>query len=120
LMRRLRAIHLVYAKWCPHCVPTVLEPAKKMAEELGVECRLYDIDTEDVSIADELVGKYGDWSEDYLIPQLFFEFEDGEVMHVLTGDPRGVEYTRRAVRDLLESELYKSLKLLHRSSPTIT
>ncbi|MCS7142921.1 MAG: hypothetical protein NZ920_03890 [Aigarchaeota archaeon] len=113
--KRVKAIHLVYAKWCPHCVPTVIEPARAMAMELNVPCRLYDIDTEDEKLADELVRKYGDWSEDYVIPQLFFEFEDGEIAHVLTGKREGVEYTKRSVMELMRSDFYNSLKRLHGS-----
>jgi len=108
--KKLKAIHVVYANWCPHCMPTTVEPMKKLALELGVPCYLYDIDTDLVSKADELVKKYGDWSEDYIIPQVFFEFEDGTFKHVLTGYSEGVELTRKAVNNLLNSELVKSLK----------
>lgn len=104
-MAKLKGIHVVYANWCPHCVPTTVEPMKKLAKELGIECDLLDIDTEDEPRADELVRKYGDWSEDYLIPQVFFEFDNGEVKHVLTGYSEGVSYTRRAVENLLKSSL---------------
>ena len=61
---------------------------------------LHDIETEDVRAADELVRKYGDWIPDYLIPQVFFEMDDGKIEHVLTGDRRGVQYTRQAVEAL--------------------
>lgn len=104
-MGKLKAIHVVYANWCPHCVPTTVEPMKKLAKELGIEVDLLDIDTEDEPRADELVKKYGDWSEDYLIPQVFFEFDNGEIKHVLTGYSEGVSYTRRAVENLLNSSL---------------
>ena len=109
-MTKLKAIHVVYANWCPHCVPTTVEPMKKAAKELGVACRLYDIDTEDVRSADELVQKYGDWSPDYLIPQIFIEFEGGEIKHVLTGYPEGVGYTKRAVENLLQSDLMSQVQ----------
>ena len=104
-MAKLRMIHVVYANWCPHCVPTTVEPMKKLAKELGIGCDLLDIDTENEARADELVRKYGDWAEDYLIPQVFFEFDNGEVKHVLTGYSEGVSYTRRAVENLLNSSL---------------
>jgi len=104
-MSRLRAFHVVYAKWCPHCVPTTVEPMKKAAEEIGLPCVLYDIDTKDEEMADELVRKYGDWSDDYLIPQVFFEYENGEFKHVLTGRPEGVEFTKRALTDLLNKAI---------------
>ncbi len=61
---------------------------------------LHDIDTPDVKVADDLVKKYGDWTPDYLVPQVFFEYE-GRIEHVLTGNPRGVSLTKRAVEDLL-------------------
>jgi thiol-disulfide isomerase/thioredoxin len=109
-MKRIRTIDVVYANWCPHCVPTTVEPMKKLAAELDVPCRLYDIDTDDVKAADELVKKYGDWSPDYLIPQVFLEYEDGEIKHVLTGYPEGVAFTRRAVENLIQSELFSGQK----------
>lgn len=108
---RIKAIHVVYANWCPHCVPTTVEAMKKAAKELGVPCNLYDIDTEQVSKADELVKKYGDWSEDYIIPQVFIEFDDGTIKHVLTGYSEGVSYTKRAVENLLNSDLFRSIKV---------
>ncbi len=79
---------------------------KKLAKELGVQLNLLDIDREnEEKTADDLVRKYGDWSEDYLIPQVFFEFDDGEIRHVLTGYSEGVVYTKRAVENLLKSQL---------------
>jgi hypothetical protein len=102
-MVKLRAIHVVYATWCPHCVPATVEPLTKRAEELGVPCVLHDIDTDDVKAADDLVKMHGDWTPDYLIPQVFLEYTDGEIEHVLTGNPRGVALTRRAVEELLAS-----------------
>jgi len=107
---KLKAIHVVYAEWCPHCVPTTVEPMKKIAGELGVPCVLHNIDTDDVKVADELVKKYGDWSPDYLIPQVFLEFENQGFKHVLTGYSEGVPYTRRAVENLLKSQLVQQLR----------
>jgi glutaredoxin len=98
----LRAIHIVYANWCPHCVPTTVGPLQRAAQEIGVPCILHDIDTDDVTVADELVKKYGDWTPDYLVPQVFLEMDDGKVEHVLTGDPRGISYTRQAVEALVK------------------
>lgn len=103
-MEKPKAIHVVYAKWCPHCVPTTVEPLTKKAKELGMPCLLHDIDTEEVKVADDLVKKYGDWSPDYLIPQVFLEYEGGAFKHVLTGNPQGVAFTRKAVENLLASE----------------
>jgi glutaredoxin len=109
-MARLKAVHVVYANWCPHCVPTTVEPVKKAAAEIGVQCLLHDIDTDDVKVADDLVKKYGDWSPDYLIPQVFLEYEDGNVKHVLTGYPEGIAFTKRAVENLLKSDLFGGQK----------
>ena len=106
---RAKAIHVVYADWCPHCAPATVERMKLAAKGLGVPCLLYDIDSEQVRIADEMVKKHGDWSPDYLIPQVFLEFEEGEVQHILTGYPEGVEYTRVAVDNLVKSEMFRTL-----------
>ena len=105
-MTKLEVIQVVYAKWCPHCIPTTVEPLNEAARKLGVGFEALDIDTPEVEKADELVEKYGDWSPDYLIPQVFLKFHDGRVEHVLTGDPKGVEYTRRAVEELLRTKLH--------------
>jgi len=82
---------------------------KKLALQLGIPINLYNIDTEDIKKADEMVRKYGDWSEDYIIPQVFFEFEDGKIKHVLTGYSEGVQYTKRAVENLLNSPFLKQI-----------
>jgi len=111
-MGKLKAIHVVYANWCPHCVPTTVEPLKRAAADIGVPCLLHDIDTNEEKVADELVRKYGDWSPDYLIPQVFLEYEGGMVKHVLTGYPEGVAFTRRAVENLLNSGVLGRLKPL--------
>ena len=101
---RPQAIHVVYANWCPHCVPTTVEPLNQRARELGIRCVLHDIDTDEVKIADDLVRMHGDWTDDYLVPQVFLEYDDGRVEHVLTGNPQGVSLTRKAVDLLLASE----------------
>lgn len=104
MAQRVRSVHVVYAEWCPHCVPTVVEPMREASARLGARFEPHDIDSSDVGVADELVKKCGDWTEDYLIPQVFLEFDDGSFKHVLTGDPRGVAYTRRALDGLLSHE----------------
>jgi len=105
-MRKLKCIYVVYADWCPHCVPTTVEPVRKKAEQIGAQCILYHIDDPTaLKNADELVKKYGDWSEDYLIPQVFLEYEDGEVKHVFTGYSEDIELTRSGLSHLLESHL---------------
>lgn len=98
----MKAIYVVYANWCPHCVPTVVGPVQRAGKELGVPVVLYDIDTDDEAKADELVESHGDWTPDYVIPQVFVEEDDGKIRHVLTGDRRGVQYTRRALGKALE------------------
>jgi hypothetical protein len=102
----LRAIHVVYANWCPHCVPTTVGPIQRAGAGLGVPVVLHNIDTAEVE-ADELVKKYGDWTPDYLIPQVFIENDDGKIEHVLTGDRRGLQYTRQAVEALIRTRLSK-------------
>jgi len=101
---RPKSIYVVYARWCPHCVPVTVDPLSGRAEELGIPIVLLDIDTDDVQAADDMVRKYGDWTDDYLVPQVFFEYGQGRIEHVLTGDPRGVALTRKAVESLLASE----------------
>lgn len=108
-MSRVKAIDVVYANWCPHCVPTTMEPLKKAAADLGIPLRFHDIDTADVKRADELVEKYGDWTPDYLIPQVFAELEDGQVRHLLTGNPLGVLLTRAAVQKMIDELKAQSL-----------
>ena len=99
----MKAIYVVYADWCPHCVPTTVKPVQQAGEELGVPVILYDIDTEDEAKADELVKEHGDWTPDYVIPQVFVEKDDGEIEHILTGDRRGVQYTRQALDKALRA-----------------
>ena len=106
-MTKAKGVYVVYANWCPHCVPTTVEPIKKAGESLGLQVHLYDIDSDDEAKADELVRKYGDWSPDYLIPQVFVELDDGEIKHVLTGRREGLAFTKRAVEDLLRSDFFK-------------
>jgi thiol-disulfide isomerase/thioredoxin len=107
-MRNLKSIHVVYAKWCPHCVPTTVEPVNQRAQELGVPCILYDIDDPAVSEkGDDLVKRFGDWSADYLIPQVFLGYDDGEIRHVFTGYSEDVELTRRGVSNLLAGDILR-------------
>jgi thiol-disulfide isomerase/thioredoxin len=100
----IKAVHVVYADWCPHCAPSTVETIQLAAKELGLPCVLHDIETDDVKKADELVERYGDWSSDYLIPQVFVEMDDGRIQHVMTGDPRGLQYTRQALEALLKGK----------------
>lgn len=102
-MAKVKAIQVVYANWCPHCVPTTVEPMKELGRKLHVPVKLLDIDTDAETEADELVKKYGDWTPDYIIPQVFVELDDGSVKHVLTGHPGGVSLTKKAVENLLKT-----------------
>ena len=100
-------ITVVLAQWCPHCVPLSLDRCSQMAKQLGVELRVLDIDDpEQERIADGIVKDYGDWADDYLIPQVFFE-EDDKIQHVFTGFSEGVEVTRSRWDDFLASKYYQ-------------
>ena len=106
-MVEIKAVHVVHATWCPHCHPAAVEPIQKISKELGIPFFSYDIDVpEQEKRADELVREFGDWSEDYLIPQVFVEMNDGEMRHVLTGHPGSLDSTRRAVTNLLNGPLF--------------
>jgi len=81
-------LDLVYADWCPHCVPISTDLAEGLSRLLGIPLRRLDIDVpEQEREADRLVEAYGDNTPDYLIPQLFLERSDGSVEHLLTGVP---------------------------------
>jgi hypothetical protein len=97
----------VLAQWCPHCVPLSLEKCKQMAEGLGAELRVLDLDDpKQVKIADSLVKEHGDQSDDYLIPQVFFE-EDGRIHHVFTGFSEAVAVTKGRWDDFFTSQFYQ-------------
>src|SRR5271166_3560794 len=97
-------ISIVLATWCPHCVPLSLEMTKTMSKDLGVPYQVLDIDDEQKEkTADGLVRKYGDDSEDYLIPQVFLEYPDGKVRHIFTGFSENTEVTRRHWVDFFSS-----------------
>jgi len=107
---KLKQISIVLADWCPHCVPLSLDMTKKMAEDLQVPLRVLDIDDpEQVLTADKLVSDYGDYDEDYLIPQVFAEFTDGSIKHFFTGFSEGIDVTRRGWDNLFVSQFYKDL-----------
>jgi thiol-disulfide isomerase/thioredoxin len=109
-MEKAKAIHVVYASWCPHCVPITVEQLVERAKVLQIPCVLYDIDTAEEQAADELVKKFGDWTPDYLVPQVFLEYGGARFKHVLTGDPRGLAFTKAAVEKLLSGELQTESK----------
>jgi hypothetical protein len=91
-------------------VPFSLEYAEKIAMELNVPLRKLDIEIPaQEAEADLLVEKYGDWAEDYLIPQVFLEYGNGRVNHVLTGFSESVATTQASWNALFSSGYYKSL-----------
>jgi hypothetical protein len=105
LVPRPTRLSLVLADWCPHCVPLSDRYALRLARRLGVPVRRLDIDDpRQVRVADRLVREHGDQAPDYLIPQVFLEWSDGRVQHLLTGFSEEVARTRRAWQDLFRSE----------------
>jgi hypothetical protein len=91
-------------------MPFSLLYANKMAEDLGVSLLSLDIEVpEQLEAADRLVKEHGDWSEDYLIPQVFVEYTDGKVNHVLTGFSEAVSVTESSWKALFSSTYYQSL-----------
>jgi thiol-disulfide isomerase/thioredoxin len=98
-------LDLVYATWCPHCVPVSTEAAPRLARKLNVPLRLLDIDDREMErVADRLVEAHGDWTEDYLIPQVFLEWSGGRIQHLLTGTPGSVAATRSSWEHLLTGD----------------
>ena len=109
-MTRVKRVTVVLAKWCPHCVPLSLNYARKMADELGVPLRVLDIDiARELKTADRLVEKYGDYVEDYIIPQVFLEYEGGRIEHIFTGFSESVTTTESRWISLLKSRFYQNL-----------
>jgi glutaredoxin len=106
----IKRVSIVLAYYCPHCVPFSLQNAKKIAKELCVQLRILDIEkSEQEKVADKLVKENGDWSEDYLIPQVFIEHIDGRVDHILTGFSEAVAVTEASWLSLFSSSYYKNL-----------
>lgn len=104
----LRSITIVLAQWCPHCVPLSLEKAQGMAKELGVGLHVLDIDDPDqVKVADMLVREHGDFAEDYLVPQVFIERDDGSIDHVFTGFSEGIHITNARWENFFASKYYR-------------
>lgn len=107
----MRRITVVLAQWCPHCVPLSLVKAQAISEELRVPLRVLDIDyLEQEATADELVREYGDYVEDYLIPQVFIEDDDGSVKHIFTGFSEAVSVTEARWEDFMRSGFYLDLR----------
>ncbi|MCI4352124.1 MAG: hypothetical protein L3K14_01870 [Thermoplasmata archaeon] len=104
---------IVLANWCPHCVPLSEEKTHELARRLGVPVRRLDIDVPaEERTADALVEAHGDWSPDYLIPQVFLEWTNGRVEHILTGFPEGLSRTSRAWDELLRSSWVRDLEAM--------
>ncbi|MFQ5838869.1 MAG: glutaredoxin family protein [Thermoplasmata archaeon] len=109
-MNSIKRIHIVFAHWCPHCYPLTVEAFQRFSEEHGIPLNLLDIDEpEQERQADELVRAFGDWVDDYLIPQIFFEFEDGTIQHGFTGYSEGVAITAERLDALLRSSWLEEL-----------
>jgi hypothetical protein len=95
---------IVLAQWCPHCVPLSVRYGRRLARRFKVPLRILDIDRKSqVRAADRLVRAHGDPSPDYLIPQVFLEWDDGRAEHLLTGFSEEVARTERAWKDLFGS-----------------
>jgi hypothetical protein len=87
-----------------------MDYAKKMVEELGVPLRVLDIDVAmQEKTADRLIEEYGDFVEDYIIPQVFLEYEGGRVEHIFTGFSESVQVTEARWISLLKSKFYQNL-----------
>lgn len=111
LARRPRRLTIVLADWCPHCVPLSEVKTQELAQRLRIPVRRLDIDDPgEERTADALVKAHGDWSPDYLIPQVFLEWTDGRVEHLLTGFPEGVSRTSRAWNELFRSDWLRHLE----------
>ncbi len=106
-----RRLSLVIAKWCPHCVPLSVREGRQLARALRIPVRFLDIDRRrEVRLADRLVRRYGDAAPDYLVPQVFLEWSDGRVEHLLTGFSEAVARTSRAWRDLRSSDRMRAVR----------
>jgi hypothetical protein len=113
---RPQRLTIVLAQWCPHCVPLSVTNGRLLAKRLQVPLGILDIDRRgQVKEADRLVRDHGDASPDYLIPQVFLEWSDGRVQHLLTGFSEQVARTKSAWRDLLASDWLRSVRAERRS-----
>jgi len=94
-----KAIVVVHSEWCPYC-RIAIKTAETLSREFQVPLKLLDIDVpEEEKEADLYVRKYGQWSEDYVIPQLFIKCEDGTVQHLFTG-ASSIEAARAKLKTL--------------------
>jgi hypothetical protein len=103
-MAQPKRLTIVLAPWCPHCVPLSVVHGRRLARRLRIPLRILDIDRpKEERESDRLVRRYGDPAPDYLIPQVFLEWSDGGVDHLLTGFSEEVARTKRAWADLFRS-----------------
>jgi len=115
---RPERLTIVLAQWCPHCVPLSVRHGRRLARRLGVPLRLLDIDRpSQEKAADRLVREHGDASPDYLIPQVFVEWSDGRIDHLLTGFSEQVSRTARAWQDLFASDWLRQTPKRGRGRP---
>lgn len=109
---------VVLAEWCPHCVPLSERNGRQLAKRLHVPYRRLDIDrAREERLADRIVRRSGDRAPDYLIPQVFLEWSDGRVDHLLTGFSEAVSRTERAWKDLFASAWLRRLETEARRVP---
>ena len=88
-------------------------------QELKVEIRILDIEkSEEEKEADEIVKNYGEWDPDYVIPQVFFEYDD-KIKHIWAGSSEPTNRsnknmcalpsaTKLAWENFLKNDFYKS------------
>ncbi len=92
-------------------MPLSIRNGKRLATRLKVPLRTLDIDRgRQATLADRMVKAYGDASPDYLIPQVFLEWSDGKVDHLLTGFSEQAPRTAQAWRDLLASDWIRKVR----------
>jgi len=108
---RPKRLTVVLADWCPHCVPLSEKNGRRLARVLRIPYRRLDIDSAaQERAADRLVRDHGDPAPDYLIPQVFLEWSDGHVQHLLTGFSEAVARTERAWADLWASDWLRGVR----------
>jgi glutaredoxin len=107
-MSSLKAIHVVHMQGCPHCV-VAIQKLREAQQRFGIPLMLHDVNSGEAGLADDMVRMHGDWSEDYIVPQVFFETDGEMILHALTGYPEGVQFTERAIDNLLDSEFFRRL-----------
>jgi len=101
---------IVLAKYCPHCVPFSLQNSIRLANALKVPLCTLNIEIPaQEKVADRLVEDYGDWSEDYLIPQVFLKKRDGGIDHILTGFSEAISVTEASWDAFFSSKYYHNL-----------